>query len=239
MSKRKSKFGNVLLFWLVSYPTAIFVGLLVIALRLTGWLKINGLENLPKYQKSVLLVSNHPSLWEPIILVGLFFPQYLFHPVKQGPWSTPDQQNYTDKWYWGIFRSRFISVPRGRRRGELRALIEIIKVLRMGGNVILFPEGGRTSRGEHFVYSASLKYMRELKNGVGRIICRTNCTVVPVWIDGAEKVLPVGTWLPRVWRGMTLTVGKSFCRTRMEKPQKSDFALAGEIISAALLKTAG
>ena len=221
------------------YPAAIIAGLVFWLFWLIGWIRIRGHKRFPRHEGSVFLVSNHPSLWEPIVLTGLFFPQYLIHPIKYIPWNTPDQRNYVDKWYWGIFRARFISVPRGKRRGELRALVELIKVLRVGGSVVLFAEGGRTGKGEKLICSRSGKPMRELGCGVGRVICRTSCTVVPVWVDGAEKVLPIGTWFPRVWRGMTITVGESFRRKRMENPKKPDFVRATKLISDALLETAG
>jgi 1-acyl-sn-glycerol-3-phosphate acyltransferase len=206
--------------------------------RFIGWIRIRGSKNFPQNQNSVLLVSNHPSLWEPIILTGLFFPQYVFHPIRRIPWGTPDQHNYTDKWYWAIFSARMISVPRGKRRGELRALVDFIKVLRTGGSVVLFAEGGRTAKGDHFLYSRSGKRMRELKHGVGRVVCRSSCLLFPVWIDGAEKVLPIGTWFPRVWRGMTITFGEPIHRERMDKPRKADFQEATVLVAEALLKTA-
>ncbi len=131
-------------------------------------------------------------------------------------------------------------MPRGKRkRGLFRVLIELIKVLRVGGSAILFPEGGRTHNGDRFVYSVSGKRLRELKDGVGRLICRTGCIVVPVWVDDAEKVLPPGCWFPRFWRVMTITIGKPFCQERMENPSKQDFKVTTKRVSDALLKTAG
>lgn len=239
MIKRKDRLKNGLSFWCAMYPVAVLGGLVLWLLRLVGFIDIRGLENFPVGQRSVLVVSNHPSLWEPIVLIGLFFPRYVFHPLKYMPWSTPDQCNYIDKWYWRIFGSRFVSVPRGERRGELRSITELIKVLRIGGNAIFFPEGGRTGKGKQFLYSRSSKSMRPLKCGIGRVICQSDCTVVPVWVDGSEEVLPIGTWFPRFWRGMKISIGEPFRTNRVSDPKKSDFEQAVRRTSDAVLEVAG
>lgn len=231
--QKKSRFKNGLSFWCAVYPAVIAIGLMIWLLRLVGWIRVRGHENLSRNKGPMLLVSNHPSLWEPIILPGFFFPQCLIHPIKCIPWETPDQQNYTNTWYWGVFGARFISVPRGNRRGELRALVEMIKVLRIGCKVVLFPEGGRTSKGNRFVPG---KRMRELKNGVGKIVNKVNCTVVPVWIDGAEEILPVGTWFPRFWRRMDITFGRPF---HSAECNGGDAKQNTKYISDRLLETAG
>lgn len=224
-------------FWLGVYPASIIVGVVVLLLRLIGLLRVRG-HGLPRDLKSIMMVSNHPSLWEPIVLIGLFFSEYVFRP-KRVPWSTPDQRNYVDAWYWGFFRERFIPVPRGNPAGTRRARLRIITTLKRGGSVIIFPEGGRTSKGDRFFFSRSGKRLREIKNGVGRIFCQTACTVVPVWVDGGEKVLPIGTWFPRVWRGMTITIGKSFRGERRENPEKEDLERGKKRIINALLGIAG
>jgi 1-acyl-sn-glycerol-3-phosphate acyltransferase len=223
-------------FWLCVYPASILIGIIVVVLRSIGLIRVRG-HQLPRGQKSIMMVSNHPSLWEPIILIGLFFGEYLFRPWRI-PWSTPDQRNYADTWYWGLFRARFIPVPRGSPIGEARALFRIITTIESGKSVILFPEGGRTGKGDQFLFSRSGKRLRETKNGIGRISCRTACTVVPVWVDGVEEILPIGTWFPRVWRGMTITIGEPFCEEHREKPAREDFEKGMERIVNALLKTA-
>jgi len=157
----------------------------------------------------MIVVSNHPSLWEPLLLVGLFFKNYVFHPVRFAPWSTPDKGNYFDKWYWFFVRPRFIPVPRGKIHAEMRSLVNIIRVLRHGGSVIFFPEGGRTHRGNTFLASQSGKRIRTLRYGIGDIVCRSHATVVPVWVEGTQNVLPNnGSMFPRLWRKVTIKIGK-------------------------------
>jgi len=211
---RWNKFIFGMVFWTLTYPFGILLGVLFHLLRILKILRIRNLEYFPYFQKKLVLVSNHASLWDPIILVGLFFKQYFFHPIRFCPWSTPDKGNYFDKWYWFFARPRFIPVPREevhRVRTVMRSLVKIIRVLRNGGIVIFFPEGGRTFKGKTFLFSKKKKkVLRTLRSGIGDIVCKTNATVVPVWIEGAENVLPNnGAIIPRLWRKVTITIGKS------------------------------
>lgn len=200
---------NGVVFWTLTYPFGVLIGIMFYALRLFGILRVEKLERFPYLQKKLIVVSNHPSLWEPILLVGLFFKQFVFHPVRFSPWSTPDKGNYFDKWYWFFVRPRFIPVPRGKVRAEMRSLIKIIRVLRNGGSVIFFPEGGRTHKGVEFFHSRNGKRIRKLRTGVGDIIAKTGATVVPIWVDGTENVLPNnGAMFPRLWKRHSIKVGK-------------------------------
>ncbi len=206
---KKEKIVNGLIFWLIAYPVGLIIGLGFCLLKLTGRVKVANACLLPVGRGRKIIASNHPSLWEPILLIGMFFGQYVFHPIKLIPWSTPDKGNYWNKWYWRFGRLRFIPVPRGNRRGELEAMKRMMRVLRNNNTIILFPEGGRTHWGQEFVRSEiSGKEIRELKSGIGHLVFRTKCLVVPVWVEGTEKVLPNnGAWFPRFWRKCEIKIG--------------------------------
>lgn len=227
LKHRKKEKTSQFWFWPVIYPASVFVGLLFLLLCLLRRVKVVGKENLPSWDKGFILASNHPSLWEPILLVGLFFPKYFFHPIKTLPWSTPDKGNYWDKWYWAIFRARFVPVPRGNGRGEFFSLNKIIQVLRSGGKIIFFPEGGRTGRsnGEAPICLSNKKMIRPLKKGIGRIMTGTGCFVVPVWVDGTDRVLPIGSWFPRLWRPVVIRIGKPICSEKIVDPSASQIVL--------------
>lgn len=241
MTKRNRRLLNAITYWTFAYPSGLMLGIILTLLRMTGRVKIQHPERFPIEipRAGLLLVSNHPSLWEPLLLYGLFFRLTLLHPIKGGPWSTPDQKNYNDKWYWGgLFGSRFIKVPRGNRRGELRALIGILRTLRAGHVVIMFPEGGRTGREKNRLTTSSGKQLRILKSGIGRLMCRGYFQVVPVWVDGAEHVLPIGAWFPRFWRKMTICVGEPLKAKHICKSSREEIEIGRLAVQNALLKAA-
>jgi 1-acyl-sn-glycerol-3-phosphate acyltransferase len=207
-----------------AYLGGVLLGILFYLLRLTGRIKIKNWHKFPKKPQRTILVSNHPSLWEPILAVTLFFRDYLFHPNKYAPWSTPDKRNYYDRWYWRIFKCKFIPVPRGDSREELRTYLLMKKVLEKGENLILFGEGGRTHKGSEIIFSRSMKHrIRPLKMVIAKLACQTGATIVPVWFEGTDRVLPnrdsfrpywwqkilpgKGIFVPRLWKSCKLTIG--------------------------------
>ena len=186
-------------------------------LRLTGHLEIHGLENLHQARRPVILAHNHPSLLESILMPVLFFFRWWWNPWR-APWSTPDLNNY-GRWLWWLL-PRAIFFDRGSLQGESAALRQAREVLQAGGDIIISPEGGRTFSGSCHVKSKGGKLLRKLKGGTGWLIAEVgDVSVVTVWIEGTDKVLPnkadVLYWCwPRFWGNkMVIKIGPSlrFC----------------------------
>jgi 1-acyl-sn-glycerol-3-phosphate acyltransferase len=181
---------NLIVFLLFTYSYGIFVGIVFHLLRLCKKIQLLHLERFPRWEKGVILVSNHPSLLEPFLLPALFFRQYLFHPFKYAPWSTPDRKNFYDPWYWFWLRPLSVPVDRRDEREELKSFFRMKKLLLAGKIVILFPEGGRTEKGEDFLYSQKGERIRIFEDGLGWLVLKTGALVLPVWVKGTDKVLP-------------------------------------------------
>lgn len=179
-----------LIFLFCTYPIGIAIGLGFWFFRFLGIIKVTGWENFPKWQGRVILVSNHPTLWEPIGLVGLFFPQYLFRPFKYGPWNMSDRTNYYNNPMFRLTRPRLISVDRKDEVQAGRAVVKAKKVLDADGVIIIFPEGGRTENGKEFITSPKGHRIRKFKDGFATLAQMTGATVVIVWVEGTDKVLP-------------------------------------------------
>jgi len=61
-----------------------------------------------------------------------------------------------------------------------------VELLKGGSSVVIFPEGTRTPDGN----------LQDGKPGIGVIVAEAHCPVVPVFIEGTFKVLPIGAkWL--------------------------------------------
>jgi len=186
MKKRE----NSLVFLFFTYPYGIISGVIFWILVFLNFIVIKGWKRFPRKKEKLILVSNHPSLLEPFLLPALFLGDYLFSPFKFAPWSTPDKENFYDKWYWFWARPRVIPIKRGSIREEAVSLIRMKKVLENRGIIIFFPEGGRTYKGKRFLKSFKGKKIRELKEGIGWLVLKTKANVLPVWVEGTDKVLP-------------------------------------------------
>jgi len=104
----------------------------------------------------------------------------------------PDRRNYYDKWYWFFARPRLIPVERGNNRAGMKVLFRIKEVLDKKGIVIIFPEAGRTFKGDpsEIRKSRGGKKIRNFRAGVGWLVTKTKATVLPVWVEGTERMLP-------------------------------------------------
>jgi len=221
MKKINSTKEKILLI-LVIYTFGIILGLLFCLLRILGRIKIVHKERFPKEEQKVLVISNHPSLLEPVLLPLLFFRQYIFHPFRSTPWNVPDKANYFDKWYWSWAKVRLIPVDRTDMKKAVEALRKIEQVLKAGHSAIIFPEGGRTSSGEEHFTSKKGAELRKLKGGVGRLISKTDPLIQLVWVNGAENVLPnkpgrLYHCFPRFWRVVEIKLGKPFYCTGIDR----------------------
>jgi 1-acyl-sn-glycerol-3-phosphate acyltransferase len=184
------KNANTLVFLFLTYPIGVLLGILFLLLRLLGRIKVIHPERFPRWQKKLIVVSNHPSVLETFLLPFLFFPEYCLRPFTHTPWSTPDKKLFYDRWFLFWARPRLIPINRGDKSELAISVVKIKKILDQDGVVILFPEGGRTFKGNKFVFSKTGKRIRELETGIGWLIRKTGALVVPIWVEGTNRVLP-------------------------------------------------
>jgi 1-acyl-sn-glycerol-3-phosphate acyltransferase len=208
-------------------------GVLFWALKVTRRVKVKGYEK-NKFDpkgRGLMLICNHPSPAEPMFLPFLFFPWYLFS-LRFIPYSLPDREYY-DKWWFLPFRKVCMPVGRESKREEIKALKEMERMLKDGKVIILHPErernfekGAKDSR-----FSNSGKRMKKFRSGVRQIFLRTNCLVLPVWMDGGQKVIPnkndYPPWShfqwPRLWRKVTIKVGEPMELLNFSKNEVVDY----------------
>jgi len=184
--------------WLVVWTIGLLGGILFCLLRLFGRVKTKGyrLRKFKPGNKGLVLISNHPSLWDPVLIPFLFFPWYLFFS-NSIPFSTPDKKNYYQKSWFMFFRPVCVPIERGSRRKELATLEKLRKIIQQRKVLILFPEGGRTFKGSEFRFSSSGKKIRKFPVGIRRLFLNADCRILPVWIQGGEKIIPNRAGFPK------------------------------------------
>jgi 1-acyl-sn-glycerol-3-phosphate acyltransferase len=175
---------------------------------------------------SFMILSNHPSLWETIIFVLLLWPKLIFYPSLI-PVSTPDETNFIKGKLFGYlsFFVRWImssvpsvAIPRRTRdpkkiRGAISEMTRKLEKIK-GRIMIIFGEGGRTGREtnpENLIYSENKeRSIRKFQKGVVRIIreSKKDFYILPTYIVGAEKILPMEAKIPRLWRRMKIYFGR-------------------------------
>src|SRR6266852_5730966 len=147
-------------------------------------------------ERNTLLLSNHQSMLDSF-LVGLaaFYPQSWLRPHLM-PWNPAAAENFYKNpvLAWLADNWKCIWVREGRR--DLHALHRMIQVL-PHGVMTLFAEGTRSRDGS----------VGPGRPGAGLLILATRAQVIPVAIDGMQEVLPVGCYVPRIFKRIYVSCG--------------------------------
>ena len=96
----------------------------------------------------------------------------------------------------GLF-PRLNVIPVDQERADMSALKSVIRLVKAGHCTVVFPEGSRTLDGD---------FLPALP-GLGLIIAKTRCPVVPMRIFGAREAFPRGG-RPHFFTPITLVVGE-------------------------------
>lgn len=148
--------------------------------------KLKGSENLPKGQ-GFILASNHVSNIDPIVL-GIIAPRRMYFFAKKELFRNPVVA-------WILHRWNALPVDRGR--ADIWALKTSIGCLKKGFPLVFFPQGTRQRTGQE----------GKVFSGIGFLVNKTQVPVVPVFLEGSERVLPPGAkWFHRSL--ITVHIGK-------------------------------
>ena len=158
--------------------------------RIFAWVRVRGLENIAHLDGPVVFAANHQSHFDvPVILMAMpgrirktiapamakeFFKAHFF------PQDFSRRQVFTNRlnYYLSAFFFNTFPLPQ-REAGARQTLRYIGEVTGDGFSVLIFPEGVRSASGD----------MKPFRGGIGMIGSRLGIPIVPVRIDGVDRVL--------------------------------------------------
>jgi len=147
---------------------------------LRKWYKIQvtGMEHVP-YQKPFLVIANHECFLDPF-LFGIFIPFEMRFVTTADVFSSP--------------LMRFLlkgsgTFPMRRHRQDLKSIRTMIRMVKQGQVVGIFPEGGRSLYGEPL----------PILNETIKLIQACKVPILPIRLDGAYEIWP--RWAPNRRRG--------------------------------------
>lgn len=117
-----------------------------------------------------ILASNHASYLDPP-LVGISCRKDVYFLARKSLFERP---------VIGPLLAQLNTVPVDRDRGDVAAIRAMIKLLKSGNRVLVFPEGTRSKDGN----------LQPARAGVGLLIAKSLAPVVPVRVFGSFAALP-------------------------------------------------
>ena len=160
------------------------------AYRTLFGMRVIGAENLI-LSGPVLVASNHQSYLDPPLIGNLYKTEMVFFASKSlfkglGKWIYPQ---------WN-------AIPIDQEKPDMSSMKTVIRKLKEGWRVLVFPEGQRTLDGE----------IGEAAPGIGMIAAKAGVPIQPVRICGADKALPRGSGKIS-FASITVKVGKPILLT--------------------------
>jgi 1-acyl-sn-glycerol-3-phosphate acyltransferase len=157
----------------IGLPTRLFMAFVRFYCRLD----IEGLENVP-HGGAFILAANHSSHADTAVVFAAL-PRKLRRRVV----AAAAQDYFFDNGFRQFFaRVLFNVIPVPRTiTSATDPLRHVIRALREGYGVLLYPEGTRSRNGE----------LGPFRSGIGRLaVDFPNVPIIPVWIDGTARMLP-------------------------------------------------
>ncbi|MEK6709295.1 MAG: lysophospholipid acyltransferase family protein [Nitrospinota bacterium] len=131
-----------------------------------GGAEVTGLEHVPR-QGPLIVAPTHRSYLDPLIL-GAFLPRVLYHMAKRELFGQLIPRTVLR--FFGSF-----PVDREAVRGS--TFRTALRLLRLGGAVVIFPEGGIVE-----------KMGDGMKAGVGTLASMSSAPVLPVYLAGSNTL---------------------------------------------------
>ncbi len=133
--------------------------------RILFRIEVSGLQNVPQSNDPLLIVANHQSYLDGLLL-GLFLPKRATFVVNTG---------VLKNWFFRQFLK--LTPHLAVDPTSPMAIKKVIKKLRAGENVVIFPEGRITLTGS----------LMKVYDGPGYIALKTGVPILAVHIDGAAE----------------------------------------------------
>ena len=148
-----------------------------------------------------LIASNHVSFADPPLVGVACFPRETHYFARKDLFNVP---------VLGRLMRSLNAIPVDRLQADVGGVRQLIRLLKEGEALVVFPEGTRTHDGE----------FREPLPGIGMIVARAGVPVVPARIFGAEKAWPRHAKFPRFAR-VSVRIGPPFRFELSDEESKS------------------
>jgi cytidylate kinase len=149
-------------------------------------LRIYGLEHFPP--GSAIIAANHSSFYDPPVL-SISCPEEVHFLARGSLFESP---------LFGRLIRMLNSHSISRGTSDVQAFKTMLDLLSSGNKLILFPEGKRSIDGS----------LLPLERGLGFLVQKAHCRVIPAYIQGSFEAWPRGRKFPKLFGKMTVAFGR-------------------------------
>ena len=147
-------------------------------------LRVLGLEHY-FYGKGIL-ASNHASYLDPP-LISISSPEEIHFVAKEELFHS----------FFGMLIKRLNAHPIARGETNLKIMKELVQLIEKQKKILIFPEGSRSHENQ----------IASLKTGIVILVEKTQCDVLPVYLDGTFEVWNRKRKMPKLFGRMTCVFG--------------------------------
>ncbi len=165
--------------------------------------KFYGKENIPS--GSAVLVSNHFSAIDCVHFLNL---------CKEGSYFLGKKELFENKFSRWLL-TKYGAIPVDREKPDMKAMVNVLKIIKSGKKLLIFPEGTRNKTGTN--------ELQEIKSGAVVFAVRSKTPIVPIMM--LKK--------PKMFVKTRIIVGKPFelCEFYDKKLTEDDYTLMAKIVS--------
>ena len=163
----------------------------------------------------LIIAVNHSSYFDPP-LAGICSRRGVFYLARKTLLKWP---------FFGPLFPAMNVIPVERDGNDMSALREVIKKIKEGNAVVLFPEGTRSPDGN----------LQKARAGIGLVIAKTGAPVMPIRIFGAYESFPKNAKGLRSSQ-ITVVLGEPihFTREEVENPSRENYQLLSNRVMDAI-----
>lgn len=187
-------------------------------LRLLLRSRVEGADNVPA-GGPLIVASNHLSFIDSFV-IPLAIPRPVTFIAKASYFEGKGLKGWFVRWF--LSSLGHLPVKRGAHRAAMGALEQAVEILEGGGAFAIYPEGTRSEDGR--LYRG--------RTGIGWLALASGAKVLPIGLEGTERIQPVGAKWPRLGIRANVRIGPpmDFSRYQGLPPAKARRAITDEIV---------
>ena len=174
--------------------------------------EVKGTENVPE-KDGFILACNHLSYIDPPA-VGCRIRRNLHYFARDSLFF----------WPLGLLITKLNSIPVNRDQLDLGTLRKVLRVLKGGEPVLVFPEGTRSPDGT----------LQKSQKGLGLLVHKSGVPVLPARLHGSFEILGKGKLVPRIGKKLYLNIGSPILSEKLTFDSSDRYQKISDLVMHAI-----